>query len=251
MVDFCAVVTIANIVKSATLKVNDDAQKTKHKMKCHTAQMKKSRGFTLIELLVVIAIIGILSSVVLASLTAARKKSRDARRTADFKQIMLALELYYDAKGYYPGIYQGWFNKCPTAPATPCWDINAYNASNNTGWAYLQTELSPYLTRLPSDPLNTGSAVDAGNDGKCVPWQPNCFIYAYGNVGRNGVNPNNAQATKPNTYDLVAQLEDDANIASCKNQDYSAAYGASISGAFYWCSHGNTYPSSIYDPSPN
>jgi type II secretion system protein G len=59
-------------------------------------------GFTLIELLVVIAIIGILSSVVLASLNSARKKGRDARRVADIKQLQLALELYYDANGAYP-----------------------------------------------------------------------------------------------------------------------------------------------------
>ncbi len=56
-----------------------------------------NRGFTLIELLVVIAIIGILSSVVLASLNSARSKGRDARRVSDLKQLQLALELYYDA----------------------------------------------------------------------------------------------------------------------------------------------------------
>jgi len=55
------------------------------------------RGFTLIELLVVIAIIGILSSVVLASLNGARKKGRDARRISDLKQVQLALEMYYDS----------------------------------------------------------------------------------------------------------------------------------------------------------
>lgn len=60
------------------------------------------RGFTLIELLVVIAIIGILSSVVLASLNSARQKSRDARRLSDIKQLQLALELYYDANTAYP-----------------------------------------------------------------------------------------------------------------------------------------------------
>ncbi len=58
---------------------------------------KNSKGFTLIELLVVIAIIGILSSVVLASLNSARKKARDARRLADIKQVQTALELYFDA----------------------------------------------------------------------------------------------------------------------------------------------------------
>jgi prepilin-type N-terminal cleavage/methylation domain-containing protein len=47
----------------------------------------KSKGFTLIELLVVIAIIGILSSVVLASLNSARAKGRDSRRVSDLKQI--------------------------------------------------------------------------------------------------------------------------------------------------------------------
>ena len=61
-----------------------------------------SRGFTLIELLVVIAIIGILSSVVLASLNGARTKGRDARRIADLRQIQLALELYFDNRQSYP-----------------------------------------------------------------------------------------------------------------------------------------------------
>ena len=65
-------------------------------------QKTYKRGFTLIELLVVIAIIGILASIVLASLDSARKKGRDARRIADLKQIQLALELYYDAHGQYP-----------------------------------------------------------------------------------------------------------------------------------------------------
>ncbi len=60
------------------------------------------RGFTLIELLVVIAIIGILSSVVLASLNSARAKSRDAKRLSDIKSLQLALELYFDQEKAYP-----------------------------------------------------------------------------------------------------------------------------------------------------
>jgi len=62
----------------------------------------QQNGFTLIELLVVIAIIGILSSVVLASMNTARKKARDARRQADLKSMQLALESYYDTNSAYP-----------------------------------------------------------------------------------------------------------------------------------------------------
>ena len=62
----------------------------------------KRRGFTLIELLVVVAIIGVLTSIVLASLTGAREQGRDAKRLADVKQLQLALALYYDANSGYP-----------------------------------------------------------------------------------------------------------------------------------------------------
>lgn len=87
-------------------------------------KFNRDRGFTLIELLVVIAIIGILSSVVLASLNSARKKGRDARRIADVKQIQLALELYYDANGAYPAtlststlVTPGYISSLPADPS--------------------------------------------------------------------------------------------------------------------------------------
>ncbi len=71
-------------------------------------------GFTLIELLVVISIIGLLSSVVLASLNNVREKGRWARMVTDFNQIAKAAELFYDSEGLYscdvPPGYDGSWN---------------------------------------------------------------------------------------------------------------------------------------------
>lgn len=61
-----------------------------------------NRGFTLIELLVVISIIGMLASVVLASLSGVRSKARDSARIQGLVQLRTALELYRATNGYYP-----------------------------------------------------------------------------------------------------------------------------------------------------
>ncbi len=59
------------------------------------------RGFTLIELLVVIAIIGVLSSVVLASLNTARSKGSDSAIKSNLANIRSQAEILYDGAGCY------------------------------------------------------------------------------------------------------------------------------------------------------
>lgn len=58
------------------------------------------KGFTLIELLVVISMIGLLSSIVLASLSSARVKASDAAIKADLAGIRTSAEVEYANLGY-------------------------------------------------------------------------------------------------------------------------------------------------------
>ena len=61
--------------------------------------MKNNKGFTLIELLVVIAIIGILSSIVLSSLTSARLEGQKSAVKSQLSGMRSQAELYYGTNG--------------------------------------------------------------------------------------------------------------------------------------------------------
>lgn len=148
---------------------------------------ERERGFTLIELLVVISIIGLLSSVVLASLNGARMKARDAKRLFDLHQIRLALEQYYDDHGTYP-------------------NTSYWMRSSDASWGTLQDALALYLPNLPKDPVNNATFPKG-------PWNDNYYGYAYGFV------PSYA-GYYIKEYDLVAQLEDKNNNNRCEKRKW-------------------------------
>jgi len=105
------------------------------------SKRKSGAGFTLIELLVVIAIIGILASVVLASLNTAREKARDAQRLSDMHQIRTALELFYLEYGRYPGPTDG---------------VVTQGSFIGTGEP-IDAALGKFMGGVPKDPLHDGT----------------------------------------------------------------------------------------------
>lgn len=66
--------------------------------------LNREKGFTLIELLVVVAIIGVLASVVLASLNSARTKGTDAAIKATLSNARAQAELFFDTASSYEGV---------------------------------------------------------------------------------------------------------------------------------------------------
>ena len=93
--------------------------------------MNKKSGFTLIELLVVIAIIGILSSIVLASLSTARNKGNDARVKGQLSGMRAAAESYYSVSNNY-GSNSGAGNNICSLTSTDTTGL--YNLMNGTNY---------------------------------------------------------------------------------------------------------------------
>jgi len=131
--------------------------------------MNKNKGFTLIELLVVIAIIGILSSVVLASLNTARNKGADAAIKAALSGTRAQAELFYDASQSYEGV-------CAlTGTNTIGAMVNSAerNYGNTTPTTYADTTASLYNTAQCHDVSSAWAAIvplKASASGSIVAW---------------------------------------------------------------------------------
>lgn len=98
-------------------------------------------GFTLIELMVVIAIIGVLSAVVITSVSQAKSKSRDAQVRSDLQLLKLAFVRYRESGASptysYPSTSGVW--KCLKTSGT-CWSAPTYSFD-----AAATSNISPYF----------------------------------------------------------------------------------------------------------
>lgn len=100
-------------------------------------------GFTIIELLVIIVIIGLLAAVGIVSLANAQRKSRDAKRLADLRELQKTVIAVYENTGKVPLTTSG----------------------TNATWSEFGATITDYITNVPIDPDND---------------DPNGYVYTYG-----------------------------------------------------------------------
>ena len=139
------------------------------------SKFSKKRGFTLIELLVVISVIGLLSSIILAALTTARKKADEAFVLSSMKQLQNAIELYKLNTGHYPcdtnpcgstvpfntfdpGTVGGFFDAYPATPISGCGVTDDFHCMLNSFLVNGSTRYISSVFKLPAS-----FAVSGGN----------------------------------------------------------------------------------------
>ena len=108
------------------------------RIQSHSRSQLGHRGFTLVELLVVIAIIGILVSLLLPAVQAAREAARRISCVNNLKQLGIAMHNYADANKVFPPSF--------------CWNGTAGDVGGN--WS-AQARVLPFL-----EEVNLAEAID-------------------------------------------------------------------------------------------
>lgn len=103
------------------------------------------KGFTLIELLVVISIIGLLSTVAMTSLNAARTKAKTAKTREEVRKLYQSV-LRYELDN------KAWPTGCNNIDTTAKW---------NGAW------MTPYMSSVTTDPWGTAYFFDGCPDTEC------------------------------------------------------------------------------------
>ncbi len=181
-------------------------------------QAHSSEGFTLIELMVSIAIISILSAIIFASFTTARKQSRVAERVTDMKQVQAALEFYYAANRSYPstGGSGNWRGVCVN------W--GSYTANNTIpGLAPL------YIPVVPTDPQT-----DVANSLSCYLYTSDGKDYAFLDHNVPEMWANQSAPNYMNYPELVDPTRDGGSNGSVVDGNAPWAWKVYSPGAIGW-----------------
>lgn len=176
----------------------------------HPLTRPKKAGFTLLEMIVILTLLGLITAAIAYSIGAARRKARDNQRLTELSQMVKALEIYRQENGAYP-------------PPLPSRKYNGPHCarSNQDNWqTFLGEQLKRYISKIPTDPINTPDCDWPMND-------TDCFIYVYCYVSDPTVTPNEYGATS-HSYDLFARLETPNHEFSCQNKHYRYFYNDSL-----------------------
>ena len=147
----------------------------------------KQKGFTLIELLVVVAIIGLLASIILASLNSSRNKASDAAIKQQLSDMRTASILVYDNTSSYDTVCDA--NTDPGKLFRAAWNLGQKDGNEGMCMSSGTTRFNTINSVLTSNPKTATpeawAAVIHLQSGQyfCVDYTGNASTAATRNIG--------------------------------------------------------------------
>jgi prepilin-type N-terminal cleavage/methylation domain-containing protein len=186
----------------------------------------RRRGFTLVELLVVIAIIGVLISLLLPAVQAAREAGRRAQCSNNLRQLALGCHLYHDTNNELPPLCSERYTNMPVPP-----EITAFPAGPGVGWSWIML-ISPFIEQK--------GAWNSINWVERLPMGANNLVNAVPSLkGTSLLCPtrrSSASINQMNTFSNGGWAQDipAASIQGLQPSDYAAVSGAAGGATGLW-----------------
>ena len=189
-------------------------------------KMKGNKAFTLIELLVVIVIIGILATVVVANVSSAQSKAKDAKVKSDMNTVQTAAALYFNEHGDYAAL------SCSPLATNTC-DSTAFTSNLDTNIQSIGNAAKDISS--VNSTLTSLTVIAAGNSYQA--FAPLSSTLNTSNLQSSVVSSSGSstQAVSDNTIGLVAYWPlDDASGADSSGNNVTATLAGttSVGGKF-------------------
>ena len=198
-------------------------------MRWKSEERRSRAGFTLIELLVVIAIIGVLVTLIMPALQAARESANRVKCQNNLKQLGLAAQSYHDAFNSFPG---GWYCQSqtidPMTGAVTGSDPNCIPcAAPNSMWSglpglFLKLERTNLWNEInfnvPPTALDNSTSIHRAIEGLCCPSNRKPGMVTGVSAGTGiGIIPGSPQGAGASDYRGNMAAGVDASGASCSS----------------------------------